>query len=209
MADTTTTKPILSVYATVGSKLSELAIKDGQLIFVKDKHKIALDFGGKRTVYNQIEELATDGARTSLLAPVTGLYYFVVETAVLWTYRDGWVQITTPPSTSWYFNSLALAKAAAATANEFGSTDTNYYYGMKLLVDDGVFAKWYTIQRDGTLLEEGVTPLPIDNKTLVYDANGILKVNTTNETAADNTLPITSAGVYAQLGNIAVLLDTI
>lgn len=96
MADLTTT-PILSVCATVGSKLSDLVIKDGQLIFVRDKHRIALDLGGKRTFYNQIEELATEGARTSLLAPLTGHFYFVVETAVLWTYRDGWVQVTTPP----------------------------------------------------------------------------------------------------------------
>ena len=206
MADLTTT-PILSVYATVESKLPDLGIKDGQLIFVKDKPKVVLDFGGKRTVYNQIEELATDGARTSLLAPVTGRFYFVLETAVLWTYKDGWVQITTPPNTSWFFTSLALAKAAAATAKEFGSTETNYYYGMKLLVDDGVFAKWYTIQRDGTLLEEGLEIISVDN-TLVYE-NGVLRVNTTNDAEANNTLPITSAGVYTQLGNIGVLLETI
>ena len=96
MADLTT-KPVLSVCATVASRLPDLLIKDGQLIFVQDKHRIALDLGGKRTFYNQIEELATEGARKSLLAPVTGLFYFVIETAVLWTYRDRWVQITTPP----------------------------------------------------------------------------------------------------------------
>lgn len=96
MADLTT-KPVLSVCATVGSKLPNLVIKDGQLIFVQDKHKIALDFGGKRVFYNQIEELATEATRTSMLAPVAGLFYFVIETAVLWTYRDKWVQLTTPP----------------------------------------------------------------------------------------------------------------
>lgn len=94
---------VLSVCATVGSKLSDLAIKDGQLIFVHDKRKIALDLGGKRTFYNRIEELATEDARTSLLAPVAGLFYFVIETAVLWTYRDGWVQITTPPKEVVFF----------------------------------------------------------------------------------------------------------
>ena len=102
MADLTT-KSILSACATVGSRLPDLVIKDGQLIFVQDKHKIALDFGGKRTFYNQIEELATEGARTSMLAPVTGLFYFVIETAVLWTFRDKWVQITTPPKEIIFF----------------------------------------------------------------------------------------------------------
>lgn len=97
MADKTT-YPILSVCATVGSKLSDLAIVDGQLIFVQDKHKLALDYNGKRVFYNQIEELDTDVARQSMLAPVSGRYYFVIDTAVLWTYRDAdWVRITTPP----------------------------------------------------------------------------------------------------------------
>lgn len=97
MADLATT-PILSVHATVHSKLSDFALKDGQLIFVQDKQMIALDFGGKRKFYNQIEELATEEARTSLLAPVTGRYYYVMDPPVLWRYQEtGWVQITTPP----------------------------------------------------------------------------------------------------------------
>lgn len=39
--------------------------------------------------------------------------------------------------------------------------------------------------------------------------NGILSVNTTNDMEQDNTLPITSAAVYAAVGNIEVLLRTI
>lgn len=113
MADSIT-QTVLSVCATVGSRLSDLTIENGQLIFVRDKHKIALDFGGKRTFYNCIEELATDGARISMLAPVTGLYYFVIETAVLWTYQNGWVQITTPPKEVVFFGTelpeLGVAK---------------------------------------------------------------------------------------------------
>lgn len=88
---------VLSVIATVGSKLSDLTIKNGQLIFVQDKHRIALDFGGKRVFYNEIQELESDSVRKSILAPISGSYYFVIDTAVLWTYRDGWVRITTPP----------------------------------------------------------------------------------------------------------------
>ena len=217
-----------------------------------------------------------------------------------------------------YFTSLALAKAAAATAEEAGSTNTVYYYGQKLLVDDGTTSKWYTIQRDGTLREDDGTPafdlsalglsthtiggsattmvcdtteiiaacnkgavildIPTNlgtltlietahatnnvweitgasyvesegdesrwvdfsikiaegaisvrsmartstgtntgsggtsfttDETLTLDANGVLKVNTTNKVEADNTLPITSAGVHTAVGNIEVLLDTI
>lgn len=117
-----------------------------------------------------------------------------------------------------YFQSLALAKAAAATAENAGSTNTVYYIGQKLLVDDGTTAKWYIIQPNRTLLEEGAgsggggpgggTSFTTD-ETLTLGADGVLRVNTTNEVAADNTLPITSAGVYTQVGNIEVLLNTI
>lgn len=95
----TTVYPILSVCATVGSRLSDLSIKNGQLIFVQDKHRIALDYNGKRVFYNQIIELETEQARQSLLAPITGSYYFVISTAVFWSYQEsGWVRITTPPN---------------------------------------------------------------------------------------------------------------
>ena len=97
MADTLNTTPILSVIATNASRLSDLSIKNGQLVFIKDKSRIAFDFDDKRVFYNQIVELSTDDDRQSLLAPISGKYYFVISTAVLWYYSDKWVQITTPP----------------------------------------------------------------------------------------------------------------
>ena len=39
--------------------------------------------------------------------------------------------------------------------------------------------------------------------------DGVLSVNTASEAEADNTLPITSAAVYAEIGNIDALLQTI
>ncbi len=98
MADSTlNTYPVLSVCATIGERVKELTIKNGQLIFVQDKHRIALDFNEKRVFYNQIEELNTENDRVLLLAPISGMYYFVIETAVLWTYRNGWIQVTSIP----------------------------------------------------------------------------------------------------------------
>lgn len=88
---------ILSVIGTVASKLPDLPIKDAQLIFVKDRKKIALDLDGKRTFYGQITELESEAERQSLLAPITGQYYFVVETAVMWTFNGDWIQLTAPP----------------------------------------------------------------------------------------------------------------
>ena len=116
MADLTA-KPVLSAIATVNSKLSDLSVKDGQLIFVQDKNTIALDFGGKRRLYKQIEEIATEEARASMLAPVNGRYYFVMDPPVLWTYQDRWVQITmAPKDIKDYADSIAANAAVDATS---------------------------------------------------------------------------------------------
>ena len=94
MADTT--KSILSLVATSSSRVRDLVIKDGQLIFLQDVGRIAFDFKGKRVFYNQIVELDTEAERLTLDSPLSG-YYFVIDTAVLWFYNDEWVQITEKP----------------------------------------------------------------------------------------------------------------
>ena len=90
-------KNILSIIGTVGSKVSDISIKNGQLIFVQDKHRIALDFNGKRTFYNDITTIDTDEERQNILAPINGCFYFVINTAILWFYNDKWTQVTTSP----------------------------------------------------------------------------------------------------------------
>lgn len=85
-----------TIVATTSDRVKDLVIKDGQLIFVRDKGRIAFDFKGSRVFYNQITELATEQDRASLSSPADG-YYFVIETAVLWSYQGEWIQITTPP----------------------------------------------------------------------------------------------------------------
>lgn len=94
MADTT--KSVLSLVATTSDRVRELVIKDGQLIFVQDMGRVAFDFKGKRVFYNQIAEINTEAERRSMESPLNG-YYFIVETAVLWVYRNGWTQITGEP----------------------------------------------------------------------------------------------------------------
>lgn len=93
----TNIKTAMTVCATTSSRLPDLAIKNGQLIFIQDKCRIAFDFGDSRKFYNQINELATDLERITIDEPVVGSYYFVIETAVLWTYQDRWIQLTTAP----------------------------------------------------------------------------------------------------------------
>lgn len=88
---------ILSVCATTSGRVKDLPIVDGQLIFVQDKCRIAFDFKGTRKFYNQIDIIETEYERQSLESPEEGKYYFVIDTAVLWKYQEGWVQLTTQP----------------------------------------------------------------------------------------------------------------
>lgn len=95
MADTTT-KSVMSLIATTSSRIRELVIKDGQLIFIQDLGRIAFDFKGQRVFYNQIVELDTEAERQTLESPLDG-YYFVIDSACLWFYKSGWIQITEKP----------------------------------------------------------------------------------------------------------------
>lgn len=54
----------------------------------------------------------------------------------------------------------------------------------------------------------GGISVSVDGKTLVME-DGVLRVNTTNNVEEDNAQPITSAAVYATVGNIGAILDTI
>lgn len=96
MSDANTIKPIMSLVATTSNKIRNLTIKDGQLVFIQDLGRIAFDFKGKRVFYNQIVELATEVDRLTLENPLDG-YYFVISSACLWFYKDGWTQITDKP----------------------------------------------------------------------------------------------------------------
>lgn len=108
-----------------------------------------------------------------------------------------------------------------AEAQTYASTSAIAYAGqiIKAKLDDGKY-HIYILQpsTSGYTLEEvgsegsgsggggGVDFTTDDTLSLT---NGVLSVNTTSEIESDNTLPITSAGVYATVGNIEVLLKTI
>ena len=86
----------LKVIATSSSRIRDLVIRDDQLIFIRDLGRIAFDSKGKRVFYNQIVELETEADRLALVNPISG-YYFVIGSACLWFYKDGWTQITQKP----------------------------------------------------------------------------------------------------------------
>ena len=87
---------VMSLVATSSSRVRELPIKNGQLIFVQDLGRIAFDYKDTRVFYNQIVELETEAERLMLNEPLDG-YYFIIGSGCLWFYKDGWTQITEKP----------------------------------------------------------------------------------------------------------------
>lgn len=101
MADTTNTRSVLKLVATTSSKIRNLTISDGQLVFLYDIGRIAFDYKGTRVFYNQIVELGSEAIRQSLEDPLDG-YYFVLGSGRLWAYKNGWVPITEKPESVLY-----------------------------------------------------------------------------------------------------------
>ncbi len=88
---------VFSLCATTSDRIKDLVIKDGQLIFIHNVGRLAFDFKGKRTFYNQVEELQSEKDRENLTDPINGKYYFVIESAIFYRYSDGWIQLTKEP----------------------------------------------------------------------------------------------------------------
>ena len=84
---------IVKFYHTTQSKLAQLPVSDGNLVFVTDMKKMYLDINGNRLAYTDIQVLPKETDRTSILAPIEGFYY-VEETNILWRYKEGWKKVT-------------------------------------------------------------------------------------------------------------------
>lgn len=93
---------IVKFYHTVDSKLAQLPVRDGNLVFVTDTKRMYLDIKGNRLPYVDIQILPQETDRTSILAPTEGFYY-VEETNVLWRYKGSWKQVTPNNMTPLFF----------------------------------------------------------------------------------------------------------
>lgn len=113
--------------------------------------------------------------------------------------------------------SYADAVAAAATAEDVGSSNTVYYYGMPLVVLEGGVATMYTIQGDKTLKEVGSAPV-LDNSTIelndagevslkdfgkrYYKFNEADTIITGEYTYPDNMPADAAEGAYVKVGEV-------
>lgn len=78
------------------------------------------------------------------------------------------------------------------------------------LIEEGVSDEQIALAVEKYMEENPIDPgVQFETDETLTLENGILSVNTTDEMERDNTLPITSGGVYTVVGNIGAILDTI
>jgi hypothetical protein len=94
----------ITYYSTIASKIDNINIQDGNLIFCRDTRTIYLDARGERTPYNTFINLQTEEQRETLKNPLEG-FYFIQKSKSIWNYSslNGWELITEPPSSSILF----------------------------------------------------------------------------------------------------------
>lgn len=101
------------------------------------------------------------------------------------------------------------------------TVETVFPGDLVLLTQDGTVCKVMYVQESSLFYDQPIaglgfrvatlktgTDFTVDNHTLKLE-NGVLRVNTAPSVEQDNTLPITSAAVYTEVGNINALLETI
>lgn len=114
-------------YYTVASKLADLPIVDGQIIFTNDTKKFYLDMKGTRLEYSDIQVLSSDSDRTAILAPIEG-FYFIDETNILWRYKNAWIQITPSNITPFVFGEYDSFPEKGKEGVLYGTEDATYVW---------------------------------------------------------------------------------
>lgn len=115
--------------ATTSDKISTIVKQKGQLIFSRDDRVIYLDTDtNTRTEYRSIISLINEEQRQSIISPVSG-FYFVEETAVLWTYsiNKEWEQLTqTPDNRILFYSSISEFPAQGKEGILYNTLDNIY-----------------------------------------------------------------------------------
>ena len=106
MIDTTTRVQLVNVNKTT---LESTEVTNGCVYFVEDTKELFYDLGSKRTEVKDILILEKEAERTSILFSPLNKFYFVIETQILWLYKDGnWYRVTADFSD--YYNKTEIGE---------------------------------------------------------------------------------------------------
>lgn len=98
------------IVKTNKSLLGATDISNGCVYFVDDTKELFFDFDSKRSEVKDILVLEKESERTSILFVPLNKFYFVLETKILWLYKDGsWYQVSQSVSPSTDPSSITIA----------------------------------------------------------------------------------------------------
>lgn len=99
--------PVIKLYHTTDARLKELKVANGNMVFVKDTHRVYLDLNDIRTCYDGVQIFPTEAERVSAGVLSDGFCY-VEDTNVLWRCKDGsWTQLTPDNLSPTFFGTYA------------------------------------------------------------------------------------------------------
>ena len=121
----TDTNVRVEIIRTNKSLLNTAEISNGCVYFVEDTKELFFDFDSKRSEVKDILILEKESERTSILFAPLNKFYFVLETKILWLYKDGsWYQVSqsgTPGTTPSRISISDLSKILSSTVIIVGS----------------------------------------------------------------------------------------
>lgn len=147
--------PLFQAVKTTKSTLDSTAIVNGKVYFAQDSEQLFFDYDNARTEIRDIIILETEAARTDTLAP-KNKFYFVMETAALWLYKDGdWIQASGGSG-----GGITLASQSFEAGTDLASVTLD----TEVLSDSSIVA----VIVDNTTLLKSTYSLGTDYKTITF-----------------------------------------
>lgn len=88
---------IVNLFVTKPKYLSQIPVRDGNIVFVEQSNQVCLDFHNERYTYETIHTFHNEAERI-VYRPFLSGYYFVIETGCLWYFdKTKWTRITKTP----------------------------------------------------------------------------------------------------------------
>lgn len=106
--------PLFQPVRTTQAQLELASTFDGKVYFVEDTEKLFFDYSGERVEIREIIILDLESARTDLLAP-KNKFYFILETGLLWLYRNGtWIKVTSDSGIKLFSQSFSAGSSISS-----------------------------------------------------------------------------------------------
>lgn len=157
---------LLKPVETIQSLLSDIPIKEGQIIFCTDTNDIYMDNSqGERTHMTDIIKLKTEDDRDSLFVPLIGKIYLVEETNILYKYNGSdWETISIDISIN--ISDIPHSSLVPGTLQKKGQGYAPRTLGSVVYLDDG------------TTVANAISELKKNKATVLKSLRNTVKIST-------------------------------